>query len=109
VVEEIVELSFDQRICPTCGKLAGGMTETEDSKLIEVEVRAHRRRIRRKRYRRTCDCPDTLKTLTAPVPAKLIPKGRYGISAKSRSPTDVALGVLGRSHDRHPDRVDTFS
>ncbi len=80
VVEEIVELSFDQRVCPTCGKLAGEMTETEDSELIEVEVRAHRGRIRRKRYRRTCDCPDTPKTLTAPAPAKLIPKGRYGIS-----------------------------
>jgi transposase len=80
VVEEIVELPFDQRACPTCGKLAGEMTETEDSELIEVEVRAHRRRIRRKRYRRTCDCPDTPKTLTAPAPAKLIPKGRYGIS-----------------------------
>ncbi len=80
VVEEIVELSFDQRVCPTCGKLAGEMTETEDSELIEVEVRAHRRRIRRKRYRRRCDCPDTPKTLTAPAPAKLIPKGRCGIS-----------------------------
>src|SRR3990172_12538312 len=29
---------------------------TEDSELLEVEVRAHRRRIRRRRYRACCDC-----------------------------------------------------
>ncbi|KKL29051.1 hypothetical protein LCGC14_2369010 [marine sediment metagenome] len=56
------------------------MNETEDSEVIEVEVRAHRRKIRRKRYRRTCDCPNESQTLTAPAPPKLIPKGRYGVS-----------------------------
>ena len=80
VVEEEVEMPSDETACPKCGKPAAEMSETEDSELIEVEVRAHRRRIRRKRYRRTCDCPNESQTLTAPAPPKLIPKGRYGVS-----------------------------
>ncbi len=79
-VEEEVELPSDERDCPKCGKPAAEMTETEDSEVIEVEVRAHRRKIRRKRYRRTCDCPNESQTLTAPAPPRLIPKGRYGVS-----------------------------
>jgi transposase len=80
VVEEFAELSPDEMACPRCGMPAAEISETEDSEVIEVEVRAHRRRIRRKRYRRTCDCPDVSQTLTAPALRKLIPKGRYGVS-----------------------------
>jgi transposase len=53
---------------------------TEDSETIEIEVRAHRRVIHRKRYRPTCQCPGNAGIIAAPVPPKLIPKGRYGIS-----------------------------
>jgi len=80
VVEEEVEMPSDETACPKCGKPAAEMSQTEDSEVIEVEVRAYRRRIRRKRYRRTCECPNESQTLTAPAPPKLIPKGRYGIS-----------------------------
>jgi len=79
-VEEEVELPSDETACPKCGKPAAEMNETEDSEVIEVEVCAYRRKIRRKRYRRTCDCPNESQTLTAPAPPKLIPKGRYGVS-----------------------------
>ena len=54
MVEEAVELPDEQCLCPKCGKLREEMTETEDSELIEIDVRAYRRRIRRKRYRATC-------------------------------------------------------
>jgi transposase len=53
--------------------------DTEDSEQIEIEVRAYRRMIRRRRYQRTCTCNGPT-TLTAPAPPKLIPKGRYGVS-----------------------------
>jgi transposase len=56
------------------------MTDTEDSEQIEIVVRAHRRVIRRKRYRAACDCPDRPLTVTAAPAPKLIPKGIYGIS-----------------------------
>ena len=48
VIEEEVQLPPDETACPKCGKPAAEMSETEDSETIEVEVRAHRRRIRRK-------------------------------------------------------------
>ena len=53
--------------------------DTEDSEQIEIDVRAYRRVIRRRRYQRTCTCQGG-RTLTAPPAPKLIPKGRYGIS-----------------------------
>ncbi len=66
--------------CPHCGKPARMMSDTEDSELLEIEVRPHRRRIRRRRYRATCTCDPARRTLTAPPAPKLVPKGNYGIS-----------------------------
>jgi len=80
VVEEEVTLTPNETACPKCGRPAAEISQTEDSEIIEIEVRAHRRWIRRRRYRRTCDCLNESQTLTAPVPPKLIPKGRYGVS-----------------------------
>ena len=79
-VEEIRALPVEERRCERCGKPRLEMTDTEDSEQIEIEVRAHRRVIRRKRYRAVCDCPDRPLCVTAPPTPKLIPKGIYGIS-----------------------------
>jgi transposase len=78
VVDELIELPTDQRVCPQCGG-ACTPSDTEDSEQLEIEVRAYRRRMRRRRYQRTCDCPGP-RTLVAPPPPKLIPKGRLGVS-----------------------------
>lgn len=103
VVEEFVPLPMESLTCPLCGKPATRMSATEDSELLEIDVRAHRRRIRRRRYRATCDCDPTRRTLTAPPPPKLIPKGNYGISIwvhvlldkySSYRPTERLLGQL---------------
>ena len=77
--EEIVELPQEQRFCEACRKPFAEMTDTEDSEQIEIEVKAHRRVIRRRRYRKTCTCPGCY-TITAPAPAKLIPKSLLGTS-----------------------------
>lgn len=79
VVEEIRELPEDHRLCPRCGAVATP-SDTEDSELIEIDVRPYRRRIRRRRYQRSCCCPDVPRTLAAPPAPKLIPKGRLGVS-----------------------------
>ncbi len=79
--EEISEFSEQECQCPLCG-LPYEEDEslgTEDSEVIEIEVKAHKRRIRRRRYWPTCQCP-LPQIITAPGPPKLIPKGLYGIS-----------------------------
>jgi transposase len=105
VEEEFVSLPEGSLVCPHCGKPAAMMSVTEDSDLLEVEVRPHRRRIRRRRYRPTCDCDPARRTLTAPSPPKLIPKGNYGISIwvhvlldkyASYRPTERLLGQLAQ-------------
>jgi transposase len=103
VQEEFVPLPEEALACPHCGELAVMMSVTEDSELTEINVRAHRRRIRRRRYRATCNCDPTRRTFTAPPPPKLIPKGNYGISIwahllldkySSYRPTERLLGQL---------------
>lgn len=79
VVEELRELPAPRRACPRCGA-ALVPSDTEDSEQIEIEVRAYRRRIRRRRYQRTCSCSDCPRTFTAAPAPKLIPKGVLGVS-----------------------------
>jgi transposase len=79
VREKFVDVPLEKRVCGRCGKPLDDMGETADSEQVEIEVTVYRRRIRRRRYRKTCNCPGQ-QTLTAPKPPKLIPKGRYGLS-----------------------------
>jgi transposase len=78
--EDVRELSEAERCCPKCGKAAAEFPPSEDSEVIEIEVKAYRRVIRRKRYRPVCDCAYLPGIMTAPVPARLIAKGLLGIS-----------------------------
>jgi transposase len=78
-VEEPRELPEDQRVCPRCGEPLSP-SDTEDSEQIEIEVRPYRRRIRRRRYQRTCTCSNCPRTFTATPAPKLIPKGLLGVS-----------------------------
>jgi transposase len=80
VVEEPpLELPEDQRVCPRCGAPLVPCG-TEDSEQIDIDVKAYRRRIRRRRYQRRCTCEDCPRTFTAPQAPKLIPKGLLGTS-----------------------------
>ena len=78
--EETQQLPADQQHCPHCGEPFVPFPGTDDGELIEIEVRAHRRRYHRQRYRQTCSCSATPALITAPPPPKLIPKGYLGIS-----------------------------
>jgi len=76
--EEIFhDLVEAERCCPKCGQAFDDFPGTEDSEVIHWEVRLVRRIHRRKRYRRTCNCPDVPGVITAPVPPKLFPKGKF--------------------------------
>jgi transposase len=74
-----VDLPHEQCVCPDCGQPLRLRSDTEDSEQIEIDVRAHRRVIHRRRYERTCACQGNRTFTAAPLP-KLIPKGLYGTS-----------------------------
>lgn len=76
----LVELPPEKCCCPHCGQPYGERPETEDSEQIEIEVQAYRRVIKRKRYQPRCRCVGPWQIVTAPAPAKLIAKSRYGVS-----------------------------
>ena len=73
----------DARVCSCCGKpyVANG---ERSSTLIEIEVRAHTRRIVRPRWRRGCECPSSPLEVTAPAPARLFARTPYGTSVWAR-------------------------
>jgi transposase len=75
-VSEIVEIDSPQ--CPRCGLALSSFPGTDDSEVLEIEVRAYRRVIRRRRYRRNCDCVPGI--VTAPPPPRLIERGKFGVS-----------------------------
>ena len=78
--EEFCDLAEADKKCPCCGLPFEAFPGTQDSTVLEIDVRAHRRVIRRRRYKPTCTCPGNPGILTAPGPAKLIPKSIFGIS-----------------------------
>ncbi len=78
--EEVVDLEEAQKSCPKCGLALEALGWTEDAEVAEIEVRAHRRVIRRRKYKAACRCGVLPGIVTAPAPARLIPKGKLGIS-----------------------------
>ncbi len=83
VVTEERELPAEETCCAQ-----GGLPHRrnpaldEQSEVIEVEVKAHRRRYRRQSYtcHPGCTCEATPIIITAPAPPKLIPRSPYGVS-----------------------------
>jgi transposase len=78
--EEVVALPADQQCCSQCGQPFADFPGTDDSTILEVDVKAHRRLIRRRRYRPTCTCGVHPGIITPPPPPRLIPKSPFGIS-----------------------------
>jgi transposase len=77
---EPCDLPDNQKCCCQCGAPLEEIPGTADGDILEIDVRAHRRRYQRKRYRRRCTCAQQPALVTAPPPDKLIPKSNLGIS-----------------------------
>jgi transposase len=80
VREELIDVSEEAKVCACCGKPLTDLGCGEDGEQIEIETTVYRRVVRRKRYRRTCDCADQPRIVTPPLPPKLLPKSLYGTS-----------------------------
>ena len=73
----------DARVCSCCGEVyvANGVDE---STLIEIEVKAHKRVIHRPRWRRACGCASSPKEVSAPPPPRLFLRTLYGTTFWTR-------------------------
>jgi transposase len=78
--DEICDLPDTQKSCCQCGEPLEAIPGTADGDILEIDVRAHRRRYHRKRYRCRCGCANQPILVTAPPPDKLIPKNNIGLS-----------------------------
>ena len=63
-----------QKCCPACGESYEEIPGTADGDILETEVRAHRRRYHRKRYRRCCDCAINRRCSRHRLPTNSSPK-----------------------------------
>src|SRR4029450_7424999 len=80
VVPAVHALSPAQACCPTCGEAFAPFPGAEEPTLIEVQVQAHLRRIQRRRYQKTCQCPQIPGIVTAPPAPRVIAKSPLGVS-----------------------------
>ena len=78
--EEVRGLPDSQCCCLRCGQPFAPFPGTDDTTVLEVEVKPHRRLIHRQRYQPTCTCGVHPGVLTAPPPPRLIPKSPGGVS-----------------------------
>ena len=80
VIEEERDVAVEDQKCCICGKAYKPLSQTEDSRIIEVQVKAHVRLIHRKMYAQACVCDGVPGIITAPPAARLIAKTSVGIS-----------------------------
>jgi transposase len=80
VLTEERVLPDEEARCSCCGKPFAPGGYEEDSEIIEVEVKAYRRRIRRRRYLRTCSCPDLPTVVAASIVPRVLPHSPWGVS-----------------------------
>ena len=79
-IEEFIPLPEDDQVCPSCNEPYLEINSTQDSEIVEVEVKAYTRVIRRKCYKRGCQCSRSPIIKTAPPAPRLIWKSPFGVS-----------------------------
>jgi hypothetical protein len=80
VVEEYRSLPPEKQVCPCCRLPLAPFPGTENSEIVEIQVQAYVRRIKRERYRKTCRCPGVPGVITAPPAPRWLSKSGLGIS-----------------------------
>ena len=73
----------DACVCARCGQ-PYAPNGAEESTLVEIEVQAHKRVIRRPRWRRTCECASSPMEVSAPPVPRLFATTPYGTSFWAR-------------------------
>jgi len=94
-VKETYDVSEKEKLCPCCSLPYEALKTTEDSTIVEIiNVQGYIRKIRRKKYTRSCQCKEAPRFIDAPPAPRLIPKCRYGVS--------VWAYLLLQKYEYHP-------
>ena len=80
LAQRVEFVTLDAPQCPQCGLALEEFGGTQDSEVLEIEVKAHRRVIHRHRYKPACKCGCLPGIVTAPAPPQLIARGKFGVS-----------------------------
>jgi len=78
--ERVEVIALDSPQCPSCGLDLKPFAGTQDNEVVEIEVQAYRRVIRRQRYQAACSCGCVPGIVAAPAPPRLIERGKFGVS-----------------------------
>ena len=106
--EEVRTPPADARVCAGCGQpyVANG---ARMSSIVEIEVSAHRRVIRRPRWRKRCACASSPMEVSAPPAPRLFAGTPYGTSVWARLLFEPMAGaILARQNKaavRHGDET----
>ena len=103
--ERIEWVDIDTPHVRGCGLALSIFPGTEDSEVLEIEVQAYRRVIRRRRYRPRCGCGCVPGIVTASPPPRLIERGEMDVGVGQRAagqipvrpPESSPVGGSGRS------------
>lgn len=76
----VVEQVLDARACPQCGAPTTPAWGCESAEVLEIEVKAYRRIVRRPRSRPSCGCGCLPGLVTAAAPDALWPRHKLGLS-----------------------------
>ena len=77
---EFLDLPAQERCCSARGLAFEPFPGTEDRTVLEIEVKAHRRVIRRRRYRPVCSCNRHQGILSAATAPRVILESNVGVS-----------------------------
>ncbi len=77
---EFSDLADVDKVCSTCNRPFSELPFTKTTEELVIEVKAHQRVVRRRQYTQSCSCGCHSGIITAPMPAKLIPRGYLGVS-----------------------------
>ena len=80
IKNEEIDLTESEKCCSTCGLAYKPFPGTEDSEIVEIQIKAHIRRVQRKRYTPGCQCRSNPGVITAPPAPRPLPRNPYGVS-----------------------------
>jgi transposase len=78
--EESYDVDEQEKMCAHCGKEKSLLPTTEESEIVEIEVKGYRRKVKKKRYAKRCECDEEPGIVTASGPPKALTKSSYGNS-----------------------------